>query len=155
MAGALWGLLLKRAVRDASRHRQTSRPTRIGGIGVADLSADISVDTRRQNDRRRAERRFAMSGSATGAGVDGRRWHDCGDKEISAAHEVSCHADGRRGMVRGRTPRIIIAPPQHGQRLTAMIVRSGARDDARGAGAAKSLRQSASFSVRRPLARKP
>jgi hypothetical protein len=64
---------------------------------------------------------------------------------------------GRRGCGRGRVPRVIIAPPQQGQRSSGRVglASSAGAIIGAGAGTASSFRQSASFAARWPLARKP
>ena len=91
------------------------------------------------------------------AGALGRRGGQSGAASISTVHELSHQKDGRRGSGRARVPRVIIVPPQHGQRSSGRGVTGASVVATVGAtgGASSSLRQSASFSARWPLARKP
>lgn len=64
----------------------------------------------------------------------------------SERHEVSYQKTGRHGCGHGRMVRVIMAPPQHGQRSCWCGL--GASSAGSGGGASSSLRQSANFSAR-------
>jgi len=88
---------------------------------------------------------------------DGVRYRQAGGVAVRVAHEVSCQKDGRRGCGRGRVMRVIIVPPQQEQRsglCNGAVSRACSAVDCAGT-TSSSLRQSASFAARWPLARKP
>jgi hypothetical protein len=56
------------------------------------------------------------------ADAHGGRDGQTGALGLSAVHELSHQKDGRRGCGGGRIPKVIIAPPQHGQRSRGRVV---------------------------------
>lgn len=115
MACDLWGLLLRGLIRDADlgvprdalggliERGDTRGDLRIG-IG-ADFVAVFGVE--RIDD--------GAADKAILAGAHGRRGGQSGAVSLSVVHELLHQTDGRRGPGRARVPRVIIAPPQHGQ----------------------------------------
>jgi len=59
---------------------------------------------------------IGSASSMTPAGVIGARCRKSGAVGSPTHHEVSSQKDGRRGSDGGSLPRVIIVPPQHGQR---------------------------------------
>ena len=115
MAGELWGLWLDGLIRDGDlevphddrgglidRDKALRRPPI--GIGISFVAVLVSplIDG-------------MVADNTTLAGAPGRRGGRSGTVSLSAVHELSHQKDGRRGSGRARVPRVIIAPPQHGQ----------------------------------------
>ena len=101
----------------------------------------------------------ARFGKVVPDGADWRRSQGPGDGAMRLAHELSCQKGEWRSTGRGGAPSEVIGPPQAGQRSKSLVVDwrgwSAGAGRGIGGGTANSLRQSASFSARWPLARKP
>src|SRR6185437_14783398 len=78
------------------------------------------------------------------AGAHGGRWQQSGAVVMTAVHELSGQSDGRRGSDRGSVPKVIIVPPQHGQRSSGSVVpaSSAGAGTGFGGGTSSSFRQS-------------
>ena len=156
MAGDLCGLWLNGLVRDADldlardalgglTERGDARCRPPIGIGIGFVAVLVSPLI----DGMVADKEIL-------AGAPGGRGGQSGAVEMSANHELSHQKDGQRGSGRARVPRVIIAPPQHGQRSSRRgVTGSSVAADGATSGASSSFRQSASFAARWPLARKP
>ena len=161
MAGELWGLWLRRLVRDADPdepfgdlggpiERSNARDALLvgskgGWFGpVAAVIASCSIDG-------------VPADKTILAGAHGGRWQQSGAVVRTAFHELSGQSDGRRGAGLGCVPKVIIVPPQPGQRSIGTVVPGWSARAGTGFGGrtSSSFRQKASFAARWPLARKP
>jgi len=78
-------------------------------VGVGFAGSDVSV-------LRSIGLEAGVTDNAIQTGADGRRCRQASGVGLGVAHELSCQKAGRRGSGRGSAPRVIIAPPQQGQR---------------------------------------
>jgi hypothetical protein len=108
VAGGLWGLWPGWLVRDADLGGLIERGEVPGDLLVAIGAGFIAVLASSLIDGMSADKAIL-------AGAHGRPGGQSGAIRISAVHELSHQKDGRRGSGRARMPKVIIAPPQHGQ----------------------------------------
>lgn len=157
----LWGLCLRRSVRETRSGEARDDLGRVITIGEHDCGRQIHAEnavliaTAANPAQHRIEALSANQTIPTGA--MGARCRKAGAAQAPMHHEVSSQKDGRQGVARGGMSRMTMAPPQHGQRsgrrggMVSWACSAGASGD----GTSSSLRQSASLAARWPLARKP
>jgi hypothetical protein len=160
MAGELWGLCLRRLVRDTGWAATWKGLGRLMASGEAGFwrqmcAADAVLAVIAAVPGRDGIGVAAANGRIL-AGAIGVR---CGRAGAASSpdHEVSCQKDGRASIGRGKMAMTTMAPPQHGQGSGRCGKDASGSWSAAGSagGMSRSLRQSASFAARWPLARKP
>ena len=161
MAGELWGLCRRRWVRDTKPGMPRSGSGELVEGGDASGGAAIGVrgEWSCPHVAVLAPRRIAAASADNEilTGAQGVRCWRAGPVGMPMHHELSFQEDVRRGGDRGNVARVIIVPPQQGQRSNAngMAASSTGTADGLGGRTSSSFRQSSSFAARRPLARKP
>ena len=123
--GALWGLWLCRLVGDADHDLLDGDQ-----LGVAEIAPAVGT-VMVASERTGSDGLTAVtpgcrlpggsSDKAIRSGALGCRCRQPGGR-MPAAHELSCQKHGRRGSDRGSVPRVIIGPPQQGQRSSGLPV---------------------------------
>lgn len=156
MAGGLWGLRLWDPVRDASLTAGQEAVETLVGFGGLTGALDgggfvvVVVVPARYGAALVARRRAASAGACDA------RYQQVDAGRTPCRHEVSHWQEGRHASGRGSVPRVIMAPPQQGHRSVAGTVPPAPGcSSGLGASVPSSLRQSAIFAARWPLARRP
>ena len=161
MASWLWGLWLRRLIRDAKPGVPWGAFGGWSESGTARGEPAVRSGGGWPGSRVAAVRSDGIDGglmdNAILAGTDDVRWPQAGGVALPIAHELSCQKEGRGGAGRGRVSSVIIAPPQQGQRSSGGVETASSAGAIIGAGAgmSSSIRHNASFAARWPLARKP
>lgn len=159
----LWGLCRRRLAPEVHRAEWKTgwRGTAVVGSGGCGLCRPLAGGLVRPLPEATASfgtMAVAMRRSSPAGAWSARR--SIGSKVVTAraGHEVSFQKEDRQGGSRhgrGQVMRVNEVLPQHGQRSCRCEGAASSVGSASGSGTSSSLRQSASFPARCPLARKP